>query len=210
MDMNAKFSADAGACLRRGWELYKKQWTILSAATFLMGILMALVGFIPFGGLLVAGPLLGGIYILIIKIDKGEDFTFANYFDGFQSFVPLLAATTLTGLFIFFGYMLLIIPGIYLTLAYAFTTLNIVDGGMEFWPAMEKSRKDVTAHFWDYLMLALIMLAITVVSAIPTFGFGVIFTLPVCLAAQYYFYKDMREFYAGDKSILESTAPNTE
>ena len=194
MESNGKFSADIGSCLRRGWEIYKKEWPTLTAATLLMAIAMAIVGSIPFAGLLVAGPLLGGLYILIIKIDRGEAFTFTNYFDAFQLFLPLLVATILTGLFIFCGYLLFIIPGIYLTIAYAFTTLNIVDGGLDFWPAMEKSRKDITSHFGDYFLLAIIMFLIILVSAIP-FGLGVFFTLPICLAAQYCFYKDMKAFY---------------
>ena len=160
-----------------------------------MGIIMAIVGWIPFAGLLVAGPLLGGLYILIIKIDRGEAFTFSNYFDAFQLFLPLLLATILTGLLIFCGTLLFILPGIYLTIAYAFTTLNIVDGGLDLWPAMEKSRTDITAHFGDYFLLAVVMFLIVMVSAIP-FGLGVCFTLPICLAAQYCFYKDMNAFYA--------------
>lgn len=200
MEMNSKFSADIGSCLSRGWQLYKKEWPTLTAATFLMGIAMAILGAIPFAGLLLAGPLLGGLYVLIIKIDTRQAFTFSNYFDAFKFFVPLLVATILTSLLIFCGYLLFILPGIYLTIAYAFTSLNIIDGGLDFWPAMEKSRKQVTANFLDYFLLAVVMFLIILVSIIP-FGLGIFFALPFCLAAQYYFYKDMQEFYSsGEES----------
>lgn len=198
MESQGKFSADIGSCLRRGWELYKKEWPTLTAATFLAAIAMAIIGSIPFAGLLLWGPLLAGLYILIIKIDAGEPFTFSNYFDGFRWFVPLLVASILTSLLVFCGYLLFILPGIYLTIAYAFTTLNIVDRDLDFWPAMETSRKEITAHFLDYLLLAIVMFVIILIAAIP-FGLGVFFALPVCLAAQYYFYKDMRAYYAGSE-----------
>jgi len=179
---------DAGQCLQRGWEIYKRAPLLLSGVTLAAAIVNAVAGTIPFATLLIYGPLLGGLYLLIIRIERGEAVEVGQYFDAFRQFLPLLLVTALTSLFVSIGLLLLVLPGIYLALAYSFSTLNVVDGGMDFWPAMESSRKTITAHFWRYLVLALLGLIIIVLSAIP-FGLGLLVSVPVFLGAQYTFYR---------------------
>jgi hypothetical protein len=53
---------------------------------------------------------------------------------------------------------------------------------------MERSRKTITPVFWPYLGLILVLGVITIAAALP-FGLGLPIAVPVCLAAQYRFYR---------------------
>ncbi|EAQ95996.1 membrane protein [Congregibacter litoralis] len=191
---------DAGTCLRDGWLLYKQEPLLLSGATILMGIICGVAGMIPFAGALVYPPLLGGLYSMIIRLERGEAITINNLFDGFQVFLPLIIASFLMSLFIGIGVFLFILPGLYLLIVYGFTNLMIIDQKMDFWPAMEASRKLIHAHFWSYGLLALVIAVICVAASIPL-GLGLIVAAPVCLAAQYRFYRALN--FSEDPSCSE-------
>lgn len=206
---------DVGQCLQRGWDLYRRAPLLLSGVTVLAAALNAIAGTIPFATLLVYGPLLGGLYLLIIRLERGEPVGIAQYFDAFKLFLPLLLVTLLTSLFVSIGLLLLVLPGIFVALIYSLSTLNVVDRGLDFWPAMERSRKMIMANFWAYLVLALVSLVVILVSAIP-FGLGLLISVPVALGAQYTFYLGLEGRLEGeaapptpegDTSYSEAAAP---
>ena len=77
--------------------------------------------------------------------------------------------------------MLLIIPGIYLSIAYMFTLPLIIEKNMDFWQAMETSRKAVSQHWFKLFFIGALMMFICLISAIPL-GLGLIWTLPMFVA----------------------------
>jgi uncharacterized membrane protein len=180
-------SPDIGDCFSEGWALYRKDPVLLSGATILMAVICGIVGLIPLLGTVVYPPLLAGLYSMIIRLDRGESITIQNLFDGFQQFLPLLIASLLISLFVAIGLFLLVLPGLYLLVIYGFTTLFIVDGKQDFWPAMESSRRILHAHFWGYALFALLLAVICIIASLPL-GLGLIIAAPVCLAAQYRYY----------------------
>lgn len=197
MQTNSKLKPDTIAYIAEGWQIYKREPVLLSGVTLLMVICSAIAGSIPFASALVTPPLLAGIYVMVMRIERGDQVRFSNYFDGFRWWLPLVLASLVMSLFISLGILLLVLPGLYLALAYGFTSLNIIDAGQNFWPAMENSRKLITANFWQYLLLALLFLLICILGAIP-FGLGLLVAVPVCLAAQYAFYRDLNSDLSSD------------
>jgi len=143
---------------------------------------------IPFATLITYPLLLAGLYVMIIRLDAGESVALGNLADGLPRFVPLLVASVVISLLVTLGLMLLVLPGIYLAVAWGFTTLNIIDRDMDFWPAMEDSRRTITAHFLPYFGLVLIMLVLVALGSLPL-GLGLLVAIPVCLGAQYRFYR---------------------
>lgn len=186
--MSERLTPEIGDCLREGWALYLKEPVLLSGATILMAVICGVVSLIPFAGALIYPPLLAGLYSMVIRLDRGEAITVMHLFDGFQQFVPLVLASIVVSLLVTVGLFVLVLPGLYLVIVYGFTTLMIVDKKMDFWPAMESSRKLIHAHFVPYALLALVLIVICVLASIP-FGLGLIVAGPVCLAAQYRFYQ---------------------
>jgi hypothetical protein len=89
------------------------------------------------------------------------------------------------------GLALCIVPGIYLfVIWWGFVPLLILDKRLEFWPAMELSRRVVNERWWE---VAALMLCVTAVglSGLLLFGVGVFLTFPLGVAACVYAYEEI-------------------
>ena len=148
------FETDAGSYIHRGWELFQDNIGMFIGYTLLTLAISVAAAFVPFGSILVSGPLTAGFYIVANKISKGEPYEFGTFFKGFDFFVPLLLWSLIGGIFIALGMVALIVPGIYLAVAYTFAPLFIVFAKMEFWDGMEFSRKLVTKKWWNIFGLS--------------------------------------------------------
>jgi hypothetical protein len=88
-------------CLRGGWALVKDDYWLLFGISF-VGMLIAQFG--PMGILL--GPMMCGIYLCLLRKDRGRRFKFETLFKGFNYFLPGLVAA----LFTFLPVFLVVIP----------------------------------------------------------------------------------------------------
>lgn len=179
---------DISTCLKDGWELFKQRPWLLIGATLIAGLINGLAARIPLANLLTYPLLLAGLYLMIMRLQRGQPLALGNLFDALPRALPLVVASLLSSLLIALGFILFVIPGLYLAVAYGFTTLNIIDRQLDFWPAMESSRRTITSMFWPYLGLILVLGVILIAAALP-FGLGLPIAVPVCLAAQYRFYR---------------------
>jgi hypothetical protein len=101
-----RLSADYSIDLGRWMEYGKAHWSaILGAAIgfqILSGILLNLLGFIPFLGpiaqLFLNPPIQAGLTIVCLAQLKGKNWSFGDFFSGFQWWMPLVANELLAGL----------------------------------------------------------------------------------------------------------------
>ena len=184
------YETDAGSYIRRGWEIFQENIGMFIGYTLITIAISVAAAFIPFGSLLVSGPLTAGFYIVANKISKGEPYEFGTFFKGFDFFVPLLLWTLIGGIFIALGLVALIVPGIYLAVAYTFVPLFIVFGKIEFWDGMEFSRKLVTKKWWNIFGFVLLLMLINMVGALA-FLVGLLFTIPITYCAIYVAFEDI-------------------
>ncbi len=82
------------------------------------------------------------------------------------------------------GFLFLIIPGIYFAVAYSFSLLFVVFLKMDFWPAMEASRKIISKNFWSFLGFFIILSLINILG-ILALGLGFLFTIPATYCMVY-------------------------
>ena len=114
-------------------------------------------------------------------------FDVLNYFPKFPS---LLAAYLLMTILTFIGYILLLLPGIYLAIAYMLTYPLIVEKQLGFWRAMETSRKAVTKRWFRFFFLMSILGLLNILGAL-LLGIGLIWTLPMSFVAVGIVYRNM-------------------
>lgn len=170
---------DLGAALGRGWELLKAHFWPLVGVTFVMTILIAAANFIPIAGLLLLGILAGGLQLYILRKLRGEPAAFEDCFIGFSSMTgALIIASLLVTVFVILGVFALILPAIYLAVAYQFVYLLILDHKLEFWPAMEVSRRVITAN-WFMMLLLIIVAALLSSLGLILVGIGYVLTAPL-------------------------------
>ncbi|GAB4134731.1 MAG: hypothetical protein Fur0046_06900 [Cyanobacteria bacterium J069] len=154
------YTVDIGKYLGEGWELFKKNAGGFVGFTLLMLALSAVPQILPerlrplgsIASSVLSGPLGAGFYIVAFKLIKQRGTTFSDFFRGFNNFLPLFLASLLTSILTVVGFILLFIPGIYLAVAWAFTTLFIVDRRFDFWDAMEASRKVISKRWFSWLL----------------------------------------------------------
>lgn len=108
-------------------------------------------------------PMMVGITIMAIRHYQKKSVSPGIIFSYFHKVPAALLWYILMTIMIMFGYILLILPGIYLSFAYIFSLPLVVEKDMSVWQALETSRKAVT-RFWFratgfmFLIMLLIML----------------------------------------------------
>jgi len=215
------YNIEIKKCLRRGWALVKSDfWPIVGVTA----LLIALLGFAssiggvsshgPAGAssveitsglsLLVWGPLMGGLYFYFLKKIRREKTTVETAFSGFSNrFLNLFLAGFVTSMLTTLGFLCFILPGIYLLIAWGFALPLVMDKHLDFWSAMELSRKVITRHWWKFLGLALVSLLLLFAGVIACVV-GVFVASPLVLASLMYAYEDI---FAGLPAAAAAAAP---
>lgn len=81
------------------------------------------------------------------------------------------------GVLIGIGCFLLLIPGIYLTVAYAFSVLFVIEKKLNFWSALEASRKLITKKWFSFLGLGILLVLLNL-AGVLILGVGLLVTIP--------------------------------
>ena len=186
---------DIGSCLRRGWALVKSDfWPVVGITAIVLLIFYAAAEVQPIA-LVIGGPLLGGLCLFLLKRIRGGQANMETAVSAFRTaFVPLFLHLFLTGLVLAvittFGLFCLILPGVYLGVAWSFALIIAADKQRDFWPAMELSRKTISKHWWKVFGL-LAVLAMFNLAGVLVFGVGIFLTAPIALSALMYAYEDI-------------------
>jgi predicted Ser/Thr protein kinase len=203
------FNLDIRGCLRRGWALLRGNFWPLVGTTALMIALVSFASSIggaslrhsPAGSdsfeitsafaLLVWGPLMGGLFFYFLKKIRGEKSTVETAFCGFsRRFLHLFLAGFVATVLTWLGFLCLVLPGVYLMVAWMFALPLVIDKGLDFWAAMELSRKVVTKHWWKFLGLGIVLVLLCFAGVLACVV-GVFVMSPLALAALMYAYEDI-------------------
>jgi len=171
-----------GSCLSRSWNLLRANFGLLLGATCLAWLITSLCQFVPLiGGFLywaARGVLYGGLYLVFLKTIRGQPTSASDVFLGFKrDFGQLVLAGLLTSLLSGLGFCCCLLPGLYLFIAWTFSVPLVADRNLEFWSAMELSRKVVTRVWFEvfglvllaFLPLILLDIAVKVKVSLATF-----------------------------------------
>ncbi|MEO8181752.1 MAG: hypothetical protein ABI895_23210 [Deltaproteobacteria bacterium] len=126
---------------------------------------------------LLTSPLTLGLIMLAVKRAAGVEVTFEVVFGCMNKAVPAIVVSFLTLILTYLGLALLLIPGIYLSLAYGMAKPLLADRNLPPWQAMEVSRKALTHKWFQILGLSLGVGFLVLLSAL-FFGIGLIWTAP--------------------------------
>ena len=186
-----------GEYFKTGWGLFKQYPGGFVGFCILYLVVQAALHRIPYLGplaaLAVSTPLIMGNFLVSAKLLHGQTPEFRDFFGGFQYFLPLLLLSLIAGLFIGIGTILLVIPGVYLAVAYLFSSYLVVDRRLDFWPAMELSRLTVNPRWFGYFAFVLLVALLNLAGAIAL-GLGLLVTIPWSFCAVTVAYADLFGF----------------
>ena len=171
IDIERPVRVQIGAWMTAGWDRFVQDfWT-----NVLVGLLASLLT----GALaLLTGPVFAGLANLGLRKNRTGHATVRDFFDGFANFLPALLASLLIFVFAVVGLIFLIVPGLVIMAMYMFTFHFMVDQGMDFWEAMEASRKLVARDYLGFVLFG-VFLGIINLLGLMLLGIGLFFTIPI-------------------------------
>jgi predicted Ser/Thr protein kinase len=205
------YTLKTGHCLERGWALVKSHFWELVGIHALILLLLIIAGSafartshlgnaasdmnVSDGtsvlGLVLGGPLWAGLFLYFLKTIRGEPVTVETAFSGFSKrFLHLFLLNLVAWVLIGLGFICFILPGVYLLVAWCFSLVLVMDKGLDFWPAMELSRKVVNKHWWKVFGFLLVLAGVWWLG-VPACCIGVLVSAPVAIAVFLYAYEDI-------------------
>lgn len=187
---NQDFNVNIEQYFSRGWEIFKQYpggfigYLIL---TFVISIFASMLP-APFGNRgegargiinIVLNPIFSaGFYIVALQIAKNRPKDFSDFFSGFNKFVQIFLEYLVGSILTAIGFALFFIPGIYLAVAYGFSTIFVIEKKLNFWSALEASRKLITQKWFSFLGFFLLLALLNLVGLL-LLGIGLLVTIPL-------------------------------
>ena len=156
-------------------------------ANAIIAILATLFLGITIIGILAIPAVWAGYLDSLIRIRRGEKVDFGAFFKaGFNQWWPLFVLVLLLFLGVLAGFMLLIIPGIYLSVAWMFVIYLKIDRDISIYDAFGESRRLVTDTGWWILFLYVLLIAVTqqILTLHPILSLVYVFVFPYLLMIQ--------------------------
>ncbi len=197
--VNRNYEIKIGEYIGKGFEVFK-QCLGSMIGFFIFFILTAVItlalGLIPILGTIataiIGAPLGAGFTFVGLSVIRRQSYTFKDFFKGFSNkyFLQLFLISIVGGAITALGFFLLIITGIYITVAYSFAIQIAIDWELDFWEALETSRKLITKKWFSMFIFLLVLTLINMVGAL-LLGIGILFTVPLTICALLVAYDDI-------------------
>lgn len=140
-----------------------------------LGLAMA----IQLAGQAIAYVVTTGVYFFAIKWSAGDhSATATDVLSGFSVAGALIGVYFLMTVISMVGFLLLILPGIYLIIAYSLSAPLVIERGLGVWEALETSRKAITNHWFKVFGLGLLSSIAGALGIFVTLGIGLIWAMP--------------------------------
>lgn len=197
-----------GEVLAKSWGIYKKNFWLLLGVLLVSGIVSYVptaigdlqdrgqlqIGFLA--GILsllfwLFGQLIGlGETLINLKLVDGKRAVFNDLFSCSKLLFSGVIATIAYLAVIIAGFILLIIPGIWLAIRLQFFRYLIVDRGMNPFQALAESWRMTKGKVWKLLGWIAVLVILNILGAI-TLGVGLIITIPVSMVAMTEVYRKL-------------------
>ncbi|WP_096087058.1 hypothetical protein [Agaribacterium haliotis] len=149
---------------------------------------------------LLSTPISVGLTLFGVKLVCEKDASATSIFNYFGQMFKLFALTVLMYVLVAIGFLLLVVPGIYLVVCYVFAGALMVEKDLGIWQALETSRKIVTKKWFTVFFTLLCIMLVVSLSAMALLV-GLIWTIPLSVLITGLMYKAM---FGVEQSTLES------
>ncbi len=190
MTNNSQLMSDARDSLNGKWPL--------AIGTFLILLLITMgTSLIPYAGqiisLLISGPLaVGGAFFALNIVRDQQAETDDLFFSFNNNLGNSILAYLLVFVFVFIGFILLIIPGIIVGLALSQTWFILADNpSMDSYSAVIKSKDMMNGFKWQYFKIGLRLFVLGLLCLL-TLGIGFLWLIPYQYVVYAKFYEEVK------------------
>jgi uncharacterized membrane protein len=184
--INAKNPFDIGFCFNAALEAMKNNFWNIVVGTYIWLVVVIFLE-LTWIGILLVPTMAIGLFRFYLSCIRKQSVSISEIFSGFDLFGSSLAWLFVHTLLVVLGFCLCILPGIYLSVAWAFSLMVLADKKYGFWESMEISRQVVTAN-WGWALFLLFISSIILLFGFFGFVIGLFITIPfsyLMLAAAY-------------------------
>ncbi|MCZ6872596.1 MAG: hypothetical protein O7G88_03550 [bacterium] len=135
-------------------------------------------------------PMMAGLFIMGLRRSMQASISASSIMRHYDKTVTLAITLTLMYVMIAIGFVLLVIPGIYLSVAYYMAIPLVVDKGFSPWQALETSRQAISKRWFSVFGLGLMVTLINMMGGFAL-GIGLIWTLPFTVIVFGVLYRNM-------------------
>jgi uncharacterized membrane protein len=185
-----KKEINLGNWISRAWDLLTDDLGAFVILGFIWSIIVGVASGTVIGVFLVLGPLTVGLFIVVFDKIRGKSVNIGDIAKGFHFFVASVLASILVLVFWGFGFMFCVIPAFIVAGLYIFTLPFIADKKLDFWEAMEASRKLAKDHLFEMILFSIILGLINFAGLLLCVV-GLVFTIPLTVAAISIAYDDL-------------------
>ena len=190
-------NVQVGPAFSYGWsELKKNFWYFIGLA-----VIMIILGSIGSGwrehrtyfnlvGFLINAWLTCGLVRILLDYYDGKKRELTDIFTQVQYFWRILLVNLFVGIIVCVGFILFIIPGIYLALRFQFVGYLVIDKNLAIGEAMKRSTELTRGIKGSLFLFALAMIGSIILGAI-CLGVGIFVAMPVVWLAHIYLYRKL-------------------
>jgi len=169
------------------------KWGNAALVSFVYFIILMFVSIIPFGSMVVGGPLSVGFASFASKIGRSQGGEIGDLIINSDKMINSLAAYILYSIGIGFAMILLIIPGIILAIGWGFTFFILAEEeNIDPIEALKKSWRITNGYKWDLFVFSLRFIP-WIILAILTIGIGFIWLMPYMQVCYFKYYQELVE-----------------
>ena len=130
-----------------------------SSVYFILGIILSILS-----GFFITGPIWMSTNWTFLKAVRKQKVEIMNIFEVFKrNYLNAVLASVLMSIFLFIGFLLLIIPGIVLAVRFGFVHYLIMDKKMKAWQAIKTSWDMTRSCAWTIFFMAVLCIPIVIV-----------------------------------------------
>jgi uncharacterized membrane protein len=182
--MNSPLEIQIGKSLQEAWNIFLRAPEVFTLLTLGYLFLYYLFAHLAGAGLVITlavNPLAVAAIFALAESDRTLGKADFSALGGLTTYFPqLMMASLVKAILVCFGFILFILPGIYLMVAYAFVYLFIVRQRKTFWEALEASRK-LAQRDWFAVFGLWLFVWILFFSGFLLAGIGILVTAPLAI-----------------------------
>lgn len=179
-------------CYNKGWKMVSDHLGLFAGFAVVYSLILGILGNLGNIGTLVSvavSPALNvGFYQVAYLIQQQKPVTFGNFFDGFARFGDLFKVNLIMLMAVVAGLLLLILPGIYLAVAYSFSIPLVwfMYNGSAL-DTLKTSREIISKNWWSIAGFYLTGVLVSLLG-ILCLGVGIFVSIPVIFCAQFFLF----------------------
>ncbi|MGY6559719.1 MAG: hypothetical protein ACXIT9_10630 [Nitritalea sp.] len=202
----AEQAPDHALAWQRAWKLFKENaWM---SFVYGMGIVAALLllaleypaVYLIFS-VLVLPPLCFGFYLVANKKHQGEHIVYTDFYQGFRFMYPAVSVWLIGQAATLVGALLLVLPGIYLLVAFSYGSLIALFFGLDPLRSLILSVQLIHKRWLHFLLIGLSVYALNLVASFVTVGLGLALTLPLSFYFYYFLFYEQIGQYALEEEV---------